>query len=526
MFKSKPGLFILLLLSLSWCGRDGVRASGVSTGAPAPTAIVTGHIDQTRRSWNNSEALLSPAIVTGGNFKKRASLSVSGFIFSQPLIVPGILIGGAQKDLLIATTMNGNVYAFDANNYGAALWTAAIGNPMTSYPQSGVGNAYYQQPLGCVSTPVADIPNNKLYVVCGDQTAPSWILHVLKLTDGTSLGSVTLTGSVTGTGDPTGGDKVSGGILTFYPFFSVCRSALALANGIIYIAFSGEEDQHPWHGWVFAYNASTLSRVGVWCATPNNYGGSVWMSSGGPAVDSAGNIYVTTGNGVYDGSTNFADSVVKLSGSNLAKLDWFTSSDYANNESADADTSSGRPMLISSNRLLVASKNFFAYVLDIGCMGHLQGSGSGCALQTWVTNGSGVPGASSGTYGGLFGLASAYLNTATGSADSYAYSVSGGTFNTTPFITSAVSTPSATVSSNAGSNGIVWVVTYTGSPYSTPRNGTLRALNPATFAEYWNSDTSGTDTLGTMAKWCSPVVANGHVYVPNNGSQVVVYAAF
>src|SRR5271165_4712948 len=499
--------------------------SSIGGGSPAPTVVSTGHIDTTRQSWNNNERLLTPAVVQGGNFKKKASLSVSGYIFSQPLVVPGIVVSGQQRDLLIVTTMNGNVYGFDANNYGSALWTNAIGNPMTSYPRSGSANAYYQQPLGCVSTPVADIPNNKLYVVCGDQTAPSWILHVLKLTDGTSVGSVTITGSVTGTGDPTNNDKVVGGVLTFYPFYEVSRSGLALANGIVYIAFTGEEDQHPWHGWVFAYNASTLSQVGVWCSTPNNYGGSVWMSSGGPAVDSAGNIYVTTGNGVYDGSTNFADSVVKLSGTNLAQLDWFTSSDYANNESADADTSSGRPMLIFPNRLLVASKNFYAYVLDIACMGHLQGS-SMCTIQTWLTNGSGTPGAGSGIYGGLFGLAAAYLNTATGSADSYAYSVSGGTFNTSPFITSAISTPSATISSNAGSNGIVWLVTYTGSPYSTVLAGTLRALNPANYSEYWNSNTSGTDTLGSMAKWCSPVVANGHVYVPNNGSQVVVYAAF
>jgi hypothetical protein len=502
------------------------QGSSVGGGAVLPTAVTTGHIDQTRQSWNDNERLLTPAIVQGGSFKKRASLTVSGFIFSQPLIVPGIVISGVQKDLLIVTTMNGNVYAFDANNYGAALWTAAIGNPMTSYPQSSHANAYYQQPLGCVSTPAADVPNNKLYVVCGDQTAPSWILHVLKLTDGTSVGTKTLTGSVSGSGDPTGpADNVSGGVLTFYPFYASQRAALLLANGSVYVPFTGEEDSHPWHGWVFAYNASTLAKVGVWCATPNNYGGGVWQSGGGPSVDAAGNIYVTTGNGLYDGSTNFADSVVKLRGSDLAQLDWFTSSDYANNQSADADISSGRPILISPNRLLIASKNFYAYVLDTGCMGHLQGSGSGCALQTWQTV-NGTPGAGSGIYGGLFGLAAAYLNTATGTADSYAYSVSGGTFNTTPFITSAVSTPSATISSNAGTNGIVWVVTYSGSPYSNVLSGVLRALNPATFAEYWNSSTSGTDTLGTMAKWCSPVVANGHVYVPNNGSQVVVYAAF
>jgi len=95
--------------------------SSIGGGSPAPTVVSTGHIDTTRQSWNNNERLLTPAIVQGGNFKKKASLTVSGYIFSQPLVVPGIVVSGQQRDLLIITTMNGNVYAFDANNYGSAL---------------------------------------------------------------------------------------------------------------------------------------------------------------------------------------------------------------------------------------------------------------------------------------------------------------------------------------------------------------------------------------------------------------------
>jgi hypothetical protein len=47
------------------------------------------------------------------------------------------------------------------------------------------------------------------------------------------------------------------------------------------------------------------------------------MGSGGPAADGAGNIYVTTGNGPWDGKTAWSDSVLKFN-AQLQMEDYFT----------------------------------------------------------------------------------------------------------------------------------------------------------------------------------------------------------
>jgi len=55
------------------------------------------------------------------------------------------------------------------------------------------------------------------------------------------------------------------------------------------------------------------------------------MSGVAPAVDSAGNIYVAVGNGTWNGTTAFGESVVKIAttSSGLAVVDYYTPNDVA-----------------------------------------------------------------------------------------------------------------------------------------------------------------------------------------------------
>ncbi len=111
------------------------------------------------------------------------------------------------------------------------------------------------------------------------------------------------------------------------------------------------------------------------------------MGGGAPAVDGSGNLYVTTGNGDYNGTTNFANSIVKLSPS-LAVLDWWTPSNWAALESNDLDIASVRPMFVPNSQQVVAGgKEYKLYSVNTTCMGHLQGGGSGCpAAQVFAVN--------------------------------------------------------------------------------------------------------------------------------------------
>src|SRR5438552_9964190 len=92
----------------------------------------------------------------------------------------------------------------------------------------------------------------------------------------------------------------------FY-FGIVCEAVCGLRGKSIIPAMvhcpsrAAHYDHQPYHGWIFAYDATTLNTKATYCVTPNGqgYGAGIWMSGAAPGVDDAGNLYVTTGNGDF-----------------------------------------------------------------------------------------------------------------------------------------------------------------------------------------------------------------------------------
>jgi hypothetical protein len=76
------------------------------------------------------------------------------------------------------------------------------------------------------------------------------------------------------------------------------------------------------------------------------------------------------------------------------------------------------------------------------------------------------------------------------------------------------------VSSNgiANGTGILWAA------YQVNTGGVLRAFDANDIAiELWNSTQNPNDFVGDYAKFSSPTVANGHVYLATFSNHVVVY---
>jgi hypothetical protein len=69
------------------------------------------------------------------------------------------------------------------------------------------------------------------------------------------------------------------------------------------------------------------------------------MGGGAPAIDSSGNLFVITGNGNYNGTTDFGDSVLKLSGT-LGVSSSFTPAIQASLDAADQDLGSGGAVVL------------------------------------------------------------------------------------------------------------------------------------------------------------------------------------
>jgi hypothetical protein len=492
----------------------------IAVAIAAAVILPTDHVDRTNQSWTAQETILTPANVVGGNFGKRGSYSTDGYGYAQPLYIPSSA-SGLTQNLIIAATMHNSIYAFDADRPGVTIWHAGPLTTSQQYPYVNQDNPglFYNLEIGCLGTPVADTVNKWLFVVCANNT-PDWILYKLNLLTGATIASTTVAGQVVGTGDPIGGDTTSGPNLLFYPKYELQRTGIALSNGKIYFGFASMDDVHPWHGWLFAYDES-LNQTAIFCTSPNGYGGGVWHSQGKPAFDGSGNVYIVSGNGDYDGSSNFGQSALKLSAS-LSVLDWFTPTDWATLNLTDKDMGSGRPMLLASDALVVfGAKNYKVYSLSTSCMGHLGGTVGGCSPQILTTNGSGT---SFGIFGEGYFNGTAYFGLV-GNDSVYAYSLSGTTFNSSPTI-SALTFPFPAAqptfsSAPDASNGIMWTVRANASAHVTAQAGTLYALDPATMTSLWNSG-SGADALGTMVKFSSPTVAAGKVFVSTSNA-VVVY---
>ena len=102
------------------------------------------------------------------------------------------------------------------------------------------------------------------------------------------------------------------------------------------------------------------------------------MAGGAPAADAAGNLYVITGNGIFDGTSAFGDSILKLGTTNgLSVTDWFTPMNQLSLDAQDLDLGAGGAAILVAQpsgphpQLLIGGgKTGVLYVIDRTNLGH------------------------------------------------------------------------------------------------------------------------------------------------------------
>ncbi len=484
--------------------------------AVAQTNVLTANYDQHRTNANPTETILTPDTVGSGSFGKLGGFPVDGQIYAQPLYASGVQIASrGAKSVVYVATMNNSVYAIDADapTDTTPLWQVNLGNPV---PSAALFQFVDINPrVGILSTPVIDLARHAIYVVSDtfENGGPVFRLHALSLADGHEIlnGPVMIAASVS---------AVDGSAVDFDPLWHLQRPGLALANGAIYIGFGSHGDTGPYHGWLIAYDATNLQhQVAVFNTTPNGTGGAIWQSGRAPAVDDAGNLYVVSGNGDFDGNTNFSGAVIKLSGSDLAVMDWYAPAAWQYLNANDLDVGSTGAILAPGGKLLVTGDKGGRLIhLDTGALGHVESRAGADAfkaspnvifqLSLWESD------------QGVF----VYQHDWHGPLK--AYPVSGLDISETPASQNARTTNSIyqgmVVSSNGGAHAILWETT--GNPRQAGVPGTLRAFDASDLThELWNSDMQAADALGVFAKFALPLVANGRVYVPTFSNQLVIY---
>jgi hypothetical protein len=495
----------------------------LATPALGQVSVLTAQYDNARSAANLNETLLNTSNVNENQFGRLFSRSLDGYLYAQPLYVPNVAIPGkGTHNIAYVATLHNTVAAFDADDpsQAAPIWQVNLGPTRPCCP-----TGFLTPEMGILSTPVVDPGTSTLYVVAATLENGAYFhrLHALDITSGQEKfgGPVTIQASLPGNGSPN-----QGSLVIFDSQQHLQRAGLLLANGAVYVAFASIDDADPWHGWLIGYNAANIQQqVSVYNSTPDGNGGGIWQSGRGPVSDATGNLYLMTGNGDYDGTNNFGDSMVKLSSAATTE-DWFTPDDQNTLALQDEDLGSGGPLLIPNTNLLVGGgKQGILYVVDSSNMGHLQ-TGNGQIVQSFK--------ASSGeihhdAYWDNSGGPLLYLWASSDVLKAFRFG--NGTFNTTPVAQGGLNAffPGGVLAVSANGStpgtGIVWATTPTSDTTQSVRAGTLRAFDASDVShELWDSDQNAArDTLGNFAKFALPTIANGKVYVPTFSNQLAVY---
>jgi len=231
------------------------------------------------------------------------------------------------------------------------------------------------------------------------------------------------------------------------------------------------------------------------------------------------------GNGNWDGSHNFSESMLKFApGPGLTLIDWFTPDNHAFLNINDLDYGASGPLLVPGTSLIVGGGKYGVfYVMNTGSLGHVQ-SGNGQIVQS--LDNTGGPIKSGPVYWNRSGGSGPWMydwSDGTGAGDVLkAYHFNGTAFDPAPVSRSTISSPAGhsagvlTLSANGGApgTGIVWA----SMPLSSDGNngvqpGVLRAFDADNLSEVWDSSQKTADNMGSWPKFSAPLVANGRVYM-------------
>jgi outer membrane protein assembly factor BamB len=292
----------------------------------------------------------------------RYQVEVGGTVDSAPIYLHGVTVRGAKHDTFFVTTSYGKTEAIDAAS-GRILWRYV---PATYASYAGSAQI-------TTMTPQADPSRAAIYA--GEPDG-----RIVKL----AVGNGKLLWSTSITNDPTH-EKLAGSI-NFAQ-----NLVLAATDGYI-------GDAPPYQGHVVSLDPSTGRVVGVWnslCSdragiiTPSSCGSSdsaIWGRSV-PVVDQAsGDLLVATGNGPWNGTTDWGDSLLVLSPDASRLLEHWTPATQADLNTSDLDLGSTAPALLSGGYVVQGGKDGKLRLLSLSRLAGATAT-TGGELQTVPTPG-------------------------------------------------------------------------------------------------------------------------------------------
>jgi hypothetical protein len=379
-----------------WCGAAAVALActvGIAVRAQVPASNsgrlvdwLTDGGDNQRTGWNKDEKILTKDNVK--NLKLLWKLQTDNEPRALHSLMPVLVVGqlttaNGPKQVGFVSGISDNLYAFEVET-GKLLWQKHWTYKQTAPPGGSGGGRGQPQPSdprhlgflrpgGSSDTPVIGLPDAQgrrpIYFVTGDG-----MLHILNAADGTDLQPPFMFHDGKGWA------------------LNLVGNILWMANTYAGISIAAVKLDDPQHN-VMTYNAGS---------------GGAWGRRGA-VIDSQGIAYSTTGDGVYDPTSDpprYGNSVigVKIEGNSLKLNDYYTPKNWEWLRKRDLDPNNTPTIFTYKGRELMAAsgKECRVYLLDPKSLGgadhqtpmfktdlfcneevDFQDAGSWGALSTW-----------------------------------------------------------------------------------------------------------------------------------------------
>ena len=282
-----------------------------------------------------SGASTAPTGITAANVSSmtRMEVKLDGTVDASPIYLHGVTVMGSKHDVFFVTTSYGKTIAVDAEQ-GTILWEYTPPRYSTWVGSAQITN----------STPVADPDRQFIYAA-----SPDGAIQKLAVSDGHAVWTTPI---------------------TRLPQREKIDSPLREYNGHIVAVTGGHfGDGPPYQGHVVILDAASGRPLHVWnslCSDravpldPNacpSKQSAIWGRAGAVIDAATGNIFVATGNGPYNGVTDWGDAVVELNPSATQMLGNYTPANNSYLYEDDLDLGSSSPVLLGDGLLAQGGKD-------------------------------------------------------------------------------------------------------------------------------------------------------------------------
>jgi outer membrane protein assembly factor BamB len=271
----------------------------------------------------------------------RQQVALDGTVDASASYLRGTSVGGRTHNAFFVTTTYGKTVAIDADS-GTVLW---------QYTPPGY-DTWAGTPQITNATPVADPNGEFLYAA-----APDGQIRKLAVADGHEVWSTAITR------DPRR-EKIA--------------SPVTLHGGRVIAVTGGYVGDAPsYQGHVAILDAASGRLLSVWntlCSDRHELmvpsscpesGSAIWGRSGAVVDSSTGNIFVATGNGRWDGRTNWGDAVLVLDSNATTLLGNYTPANTQDLAKTDMDLGSASPVLLGGGYVAQGGKDGKIRLLDL-----------------------------------------------------------------------------------------------------------------------------------------------------------------